>query len=187
MRRRLIAIGSFLLATGLGMTSLTDSSASLAEAPDRASGVETQRLLVHRVQLASRAQREAELRAAAAAAAERARADALRAEAARVEAARAEAARAAEARRAAAGRPHRVSGPVDWKALVARYAWDVALAERVLWCESRGDPNAENAGANGLFQIIGGPFEPEANVALAYDMYRARGWTPWRSSRACWA
>jgi hypothetical protein len=86
--------------------------------------------------------------------------------------------------RAPAPRRPRLSG--DWEALLARHPWDLDIARQVLWCESRGDANAENSGHNGLFQINGGPFDPAANVALAYDMYSTRGWQPWYSSRSCW-
>ena len=62
------------------------------------------------------------------------------------------------------------------------------MAERIVWCESRGNPNARNSsGAVGLFQILGGSVDPVANVARAYEMYRARGWQPWTTSSSCWA
>lgn len=74
-----------------------------------------------------------------------------------------------------------------WWSLIARYPWNAALAHRIMMCESHGNPNAHNrSGANGLFQILGGPYDPEANVATAYHMYSQRGWQPWRSSRSCW-
>jgi hypothetical protein len=173
IRRRLVAVSSFALATGLGITSLTETSASLAAAaPDRVSGPAQQRVLVHSLQVEARARQEQQARAEAQAAAEAAR-------------------RAAEARppvRAVkAPVRHRPRIPVDWEALVARYPWDVSVAGHILWCESRGDANAENSGHNGLFQIAGGPFDPVANVALAYEMYQARGWQPWYSSSSCWS
>jgi soluble lytic murein transglycosylase-like protein len=186
MRRRLVATSSFALAVGLGVTSLTDSSVSLAASETApASGLSGQRVLVEQLQVAARAQRaeeaqaRAQLETAAAAEAERIR-----------QAAAADAARAAAAVRAA--RVSRavppVSGPFDWKSLVARYPWDVVVAERIVWCESRGNINARNrSGATGLFQILGGPIDPVANVATAYDMYRARGWQPWSASRSCWS
>jgi hypothetical protein len=184
MRRRLVAISSFLLATGLGVSTLTDSSVSLAAPTESPSGLANQRALVERLQAATRARREEEVLARA----RQAAAEAAAAEDARRAAEAAAAARDAAARAARAARPSPPStGPVDWKALVAQYPWDVTVAERVLWCESRGDPNAHNAGANGLFQILGGPFDPVANVALAYRMYSARGWQPWTSSRRCWS
>jgi soluble lytic murein transglycosylase-like protein len=180
MRRRLVATSSFALAIGLGITSLTDSSVSLAASEDApVSGLSGQRVLVEQLQVEARAKRAEATRVRAwldaAVAAEAAR------RAAAAETARAEAVRVA--------RPvPTVSGPVDWKALVAQYPWDVTVAERIVWCESRGDPNARNrSGATGLFQIMGGPIDPVANVATAYDMYRTRGWQPWSASRYCWS
>ena len=179
MRRRLVVISSFVLATGLGMTSLTESSASLAATPDLPSSLAEQRVLDEQLQVTARAHQEEQAQAAATAAAE------AKAEAERV---RKEAeARAARTARATARRVSRPAPPGTWEALIARYPWDVSLARQIMWCESRGDPAAENAGANGLFQIQGGPFEPAANVALAYQMYRNRGWQPWYSSRTCWS
>ena len=190
MRRRLVATSSFALAVGLGITSLTDPSVSLAaseEAPP--SGLSGQRVLVEQLQVAARAQRAEEAQARAqietAAAAAAAEAERVR-QAAAADAARAAAARRAHARGARPAPP--ASGPVDWKSLVAQYPWDVAVAESIVWCESRGNPNARNrSGATGLFQILGGPIDPVANVATAYDMYRARGWQPWSASRYCWS
>jgi soluble lytic murein transglycosylase-like protein len=191
MWRRLVAISSFALATGVGLTSLTEPSASpaaSAAANDPPSGLAGQRVLVEQLQVATRVRRELQadaVQVAVAIDAERARkasADAAGAALA------ADAARVARAVRPAPRPAPPSSGPVDWKAIVARHPWDVAIAERIVWCESRGNPNAQNgSGATGLFQILGGSFDPEANVASAYDMYRARGWQPWSTSRSCWA
>ena len=188
MWRRLVAISSFALASGLGLTSLTEPSASpaaFAAPTDPPSGLADQRVLVEQLQVATRVHREQQTDAVQAAVI------ALEAERARKAAAdTADAARAAsaahEARLAEQAAPPSV-GPVDWNAIIARYPWDVRVAERIVWCESRGDPNARNgSGAIGLFQILGGSFDPEANVASAYEMYRARGWQPWSTSRGCW-
>lgn len=75
-----------------------------------------------------------------------------------------------------------------WAHLVSRYPWTVGTACAVLACESGGNPNARNpsSSATGLFQILGGPVDPAANVARAYAMWHARGWQPWNASRACW-
>jgi hypothetical protein len=79
-------------------------------------------------------------------------------------------------------------GAGGWGPLLSQYPWDTGLAYQVMMCESHGDPGAvnSNSGATGLFQILGGPSDPVANVALAYDMYSHRGWQPWSSSSGCW-
>jgi soluble lytic murein transglycosylase-like protein len=183
MWRRLVAISSFALATGLGLTSLTEPSASLAASAasnDPPSGLAGQRVLVEQLQVVTRVQREQETEAQQAQAA-----------AFTVVTAQArktvETARAARVARPATRPAPPSSGPVDWKAIVARHPWDVGVAERIVWCESRGNPNARNrSGAAGLFQILGGSLDPVANVTRAYEMYRARGWQPWSTSRSCW-
>jgi len=182
MWRRLVAISSFALATGLGFTSLTEPSASLAASAasnDPPSGVAGQRLLVEQLQVVTRVQREQQTEA------QQAQAVVFTVDAEQARKA-ADAARAARAARVARPAPPS-SGPVDWKAIIARHSWDVRVAERIVWCESRGNPNARNSsGAAGLFQILGGSLDPVANVARAYEMYRARGWQPWSTSRSCW-
>lgn len=85
---------------------------------------------------------------------------------------------------AAAPRPARTpAGPcAGWRSLVARYfpASAVEGACKRLMCESGGNANARNrSGATGLFQIMHGPLEPEANVAAAAALYARRGWKPW--------
>lgn len=185
MWRRLVAISSFALATGLGLTSLTEPSASLAASAasnDPPSGLAGQRVLVEQLQVVTRVRREQQTEA-------RAQAIAFTVDADRARKA-SDATRASDVARAArVARPTPPSsGPVDWKAIVARHPWDVAVAERIVWCESRGNPNARNSsGATGLFQILGGSVDPVANVTRAYEMYRARGWQPWSTSRGCWS
>lgn len=75
----------------------------------------------------------------------------------------------------------RPGGCGGWGNLVSQYSWNVTTACRILMCESRGNPNAKNAhsSATGLFQILHGPTDPAANVALAFSMYSKRGWQPW--------
>lgn len=75
-------------------------------------------------------------------------------------------------------RPGACSG---WGHLVFRYPWPHSTACAVLACESGGNPNARNprSSATGLFQILNGPLDPEANVALAFRMWQQRGWQPW--------
>lgn len=58
--------------------------------------------------------------------------------------------------------------------------WDVNKAFHVMYCESKGKYDAYNpSGATGLFQIIGGPVDPTANVNQAYQMWLKRDWGPW--------
>lgn len=72
-------------------------------------------------------------------------------------------------------------GVERWRALVSRYPWPVEKVLSIMQCESKGDPNAYNprSGATGLLQILHGPFDPEANIALAFQMWQKRGFTPW--------
>ncbi len=68
------------------------------------------------------------------------------------------------------------------------YTWDDATAFNVMFCESQGKYDAHNpSGANGLFQELGGPTDPAANVAQAYSMWQTRSWEPWDASRYCWS
>lgn len=82
-------------------------------------------------------------------------------------------------------RPSRGGGCERWRPLIAAHfpasAVDRAIA--VCNCESGGNPTARNprSTATGLFQILRGPVDPEANVALAARMFRARGWQPWKA------
>jgi soluble lytic murein transglycosylase-like protein len=82
--------------------------------------------------------------------------------------------------------PQRSGTCSGWSDLISQYAWDVAVACKVMWCESRGNPNARNGRHVGLFQIANGPFDPAENVALAYSMWSKRGWQPWSASQKCW-
>lgn len=69
-----------------------------------------------------------------------------------------------------------------WDDLLSSYPWpSVAKAFHVMFCESQGDPNAHNrSGANGLFQELGGPYDPAANVAQAWSMSNhGTNWRPW--------
>lgn len=80
---------------------------------------------------------------------------------------------------------------------VKGYDWDVSVAYAVCMAESRGNPNANNAGTNtdgttdrGLMQVnsihadmVGGELEklydPKTNLDVAYSLYKASGWKPW--------
>jgi hypothetical protein len=86
-----------------------------------------------------------------------------------------------------AGAPRPPDGCAGWATLVGRHDWPTDVACRVLWCESRGDPDARNGRHVGLFQIADGPADPAENVALAHAMWQRRGWQPWEASRRCWA
>lgn len=77
-----------------------------------------------------------------------------------------------------------------YEELICSYDWDCSKAMRVMFCESRGDPNAYSAGNIGLFQInaihrgrVGGEerelYDPTTNVRVAWEIYREQGWQPW--------
>lgn len=81
------------------------------------------------------------------------------------------------------------SGVERWRSMVAVYTdWNVDLMLRIMGCESGGDPNNKNrsSSASGLFQILGGPFDPAANIAVAHSMWATRGTQPWTASASCW-
>ena len=79
-----------------------------------------------------------------------------------------------------------------WQANGANNA-ELAQAERVIACESGGDPNASNGGRYlGLFQLWTGDlptlapgqpthalFNPLVNADVAWQLYRGSGWGPW--------
>lgn len=73
-----------------------------------------------------------------------------------------------------------------WIDLVVRFfPNEVAKTCRTMACESGGYPNAvgprqpNGSYPQGLMQILGGPFDPEANLQLAAAMRAQRGWQPW--------
>lgn len=91
-----------------------------------------------------------------------------------------------------------VGGCENYRSIVSQYDWDVRTAMAVMQQEStmQGipcNPNARNdsdnhmswagcMGSFGLFQINcshGQVFDPAQNIAIAYSMYKARGWQPW--------
>lgn len=89
------------------------------------------------------------------------------------------------------------------EALIIQYDWpdDVALA--IAWCESSHNPNAYNPQpvflngvehhAMGIFQTLmplhawryegASPYDPAANIRVAYGMWLESGWNPWKE---CW-
>ena len=82
-------------------------------------------------------------------------------------------------------------GCEQYKPLVAQYSWDVDVAMAVMFAESGCNPNAvSRTNDHGLFQInwihsakVGGDlnklYNPQINVAIAYQIYSDSGWTPW--------
>lgn len=91
-------------------------------------------------------------------------------------------------------------GCENYRTLVARYNWNVNVALNVMRAESGCNPSAIGDGhltyyqngtkygmSCGMFQVRilpGRPscnemHEPSKNIAYAYNLYKARGWTPW--------
>lgn len=73
-----------------------------------------------------------------------------------------------------------------WTHLVEQYfPNEIYKTCRVMACESGGNPGAvgprqpNGTYPQGLMQILSGPFDPEANMALAASMRAKRGWQPW--------
>ena len=81
---------------------------------------------------------------------------------------------------------------------VKAYDWDVRVAYAICMAESRGNPNANNAGTNsdgsvdrGLMQVnsihadmVGGDldklYDPKTNLDVAYSLSKqGTDWTPW--------
>lgn len=71
----------------------------------------------------------------------------------------------------------------------AEYAWSCETALAVTWRESNWQPHAYNgkSGCAGLWQIhpihgysLSTRFDPEASTLIAYELWLARGWQPWR-------
>lgn len=92
-----------------------------------------------------------------------------------------------------------------WRPLVEAHfpATEVDRALDVMWCESRGNPDATNptSGAAGLFQHIprfwaersvpagfagADIYDPEANVGVAAWLVAVDGWKHWYPSLHCW-
>lgn len=81
--------------------------------------------------------------------------------------------------------PYFGEGVEQWRPLVASIfpAWAVDTVLRVMWCESRGDPNATGAaGEMGLMQIMprwhpDATYDPEGNLRAAYRI--SSGGTDW--------
>jgi hypothetical protein len=84
-----------------------------------------------------------------------------------------------------------VSGPcAQWHDTAIAVGWDDAdwphLA-RIMWCESRCNPDAHNpSGASGLAQVLRSwfgpgedPFDPATNLAVALRVRQEQGWRAW--------
>lgn len=79
----------------------------------------------------------------------------------------------------------------QWRPIVAKYPWPVDQAMLTMSRESGGNPRAiSKTDDHGLFQIHNGLtnygqaiYDPETNVRIAYNMYKARGWKPWYAVR----
>lgn len=81
--------------------------------------------------------------------------------------------------------------------LVQNYAWPTATAYAICEAESGGDPNATGYNTNGsvdrgLMQInsvhadmvegdIASLYDARVNLAVAYRLYQAHGFSPWTS------
>ena len=192
MWRRLVAISSFALATGLGLTSLTEPSASppaSAASIDPPSGLAGQRVLVEQLQVATRVRREEQ------ADAEQRRRRPSRptpsGPAPRLPPAPRLAARAAAAARATRASPARASVVGARRLEGARRAVPVGhrcgRADRVVRV-ARQSQRPKPQWRGGAVPDPGRPHGPGGQRgASAYDMYRTRGWQPWSSSRSCWA
>lgn len=70
-----------------------------------------------------------------------------------------------------------------WDGLLALYAWPQREAFAVMYCESKGNPYADNptSTANGLFQVLDGSKDPRTNASEAYTKYSQRHWQPWET------
>lgn len=69
--------------------------------------------------------------------------------------------------------------------------WPCGQALHIVQCESTNNPRAYAAGNYGLFQVAGrvhgarvdwdldALYDPETNIRVAHELYRASGWRPW--------
>lgn len=83
------------------------------------------------------------------------------------------------------------SGCSTYDSLFRQYAWDVTVAEAICQAESGGNPYALSQTADrGLMQInavhadmvnfdLSVLYNPTENIAVAYKLYSADGWSPW--------
>lgn len=69
-----------------------------------------------------------------------------------------------------------------WDGLLALYPWPQTEAFSVMYCESKGNPYADNPNstAEGLMQVLGGSDDPRTNMDQAIRKYQASdGWDQW--------
>jgi len=83
----------------------------------------------------------------------------------------------------------------QYRGIVGKYDWPVDTVLRIMKAESGCRSNALSAtGDRGLMQInwvhsakVGGDldklYDPQTNIAVAYQIYSASGWTPWSVCR----
>lgn len=94
----------------------------------------------------------------------------------------------------------------QYRGLIEQYDWPIETAMQICRDESRGYPEAFNqrdrhyadrahtqlicVGSGGLFQVAcfwpkklgyesGKLYDPAANIAMAYQIWKKQGWTPW--------
>lgn len=83
------------------------------------------------------------------------------------------------------------ASPYDDLVCAPHHVWPCGQALQIMECESTNDPRALKAGNYGLFQInqvhaprvnwdLDALFDPETNIRVAHELYRASGWGPWR-------
>jgi hypothetical protein len=69
-----------------------------------------------------------------------------------------------------------------WDGLLALYPWPQGEAFNVMYCESKGNPYADNPSstAEGLMQVLDGSDDPRTNMDQAISKYQASdGWGQW--------
>lgn len=83
------------------------------------------------------------------------------------------------------------SGCSTYDSIFRQYAWNVSVAEAICEAESGGNPYALSPTEDrGLMQInsihadmvnddLSVLYNPTENIAVAYKLYSADGWTPW--------